>query len=331
MNAEAMEFARRELEQRRSRSKILQAQRVEEISVKIPQVMDVRKELSMTSVRLSKMILSHQTGLSDGLEQLKESNLRLQAREKELLRNGGYPDDYLELRHTCPRCQDTGFVEGKPCACFQELVRQYAMRELNAVSSMELCSFDTFRLEYYSDRKDPVSEVVPRENMAKILDFCKLYAKAFTLEARSLFFTGSTGLGKTHLSLAIAREVAEKGYNVAYGSASDFLRAIEDEHFGRVENRQTMDGLLEADLLIFDDLGAEFSTSFSAAAIYNLINTRSVRRKPTIISSNLTSKELGEKYSQRVVSRLYQFVYLRFVGKDIRQVKTAQKGRAEHG
>lgn len=322
MNAEAMAFARRELERRRSKAKILQAQRVEEISVKIPQVMDVRKELSMTSVRLSKMILSHQTGLSDGLEQLKESNLRLQAREKELLRNGGYPEDYLELHHTCPRCQDTGFVEGKPCECFQELIRQYAIRELNAVSSMEVCGFDTFSLSYYSDQRDPASGIIPRENMARILDFCKRYTETFTTKSGSLFFAGPTGLGKTHLSMAIARETAGKGYNVAYGSAYDFLRVIEDEHFGRVQNRQTMDALLDADLLIFDDLGAEFSTSFSASAIYNLINTRSVRRNPTIISSNLTAKELGEKYSQRVVSRLYQFTYLRFVGKDIRQKNT---------
>ena len=323
MNAAAMEAARRELERRRSRSKILQAQRVEEISGKIPQVIDVRKELSLTSVRLSKMILAHETGLAEGIEKLKESNLQLQAWEKELLRKGGYPEDYLELHHTCPDCQDTGFVEGKPCACFQNLARKYALEQLNAVSSMGLCSFDTFSLGYYSDRQDPASGVVPRENMARILDFCKRYAEIFTPKSKGLFFSGPTGLGKTHLSLAIAQEVIGKGYNVAYGSASDFLRAIEDEHFGRRQETGTLDSLLEVDLLVLDDLGVEFSSSFNLAEIYNLINTRGNRQKPTIISSNLSGKELEEKYSQRIVSRLFtQFTYLRFVGKDIRQLKS---------
>ncbi|HIS75910.1 MAG TPA: ATP-binding protein [Candidatus Merdivicinus excrementipullorum] len=319
-NASAAEAARKELENRRSKARVIQGQRVEEIARKVPQVIDVRKELSLTAVRLSKMILEHKTDIAQGIEELKRQNLALQQMEKELLRQNGYPEDYLELHYTCPYCQDTGFAGGEVCACFKQLEKQFRLRELNAGSNMELCDFSTFDLRYYPAEVDPALRTSPREQMGKVLDFCKHYAASFTTESRGLFFSGPTGLGKTHLSLAIAREVIGKGYGAAYGSAQNFLMAIEEERFGRERSRQTLDQLLEADLLVLDDLGTEFTSAFTLSTVYNLLNTR---KKPTIISSNLTVKELQEKYSQRVVSRLFsQFTYLRFVGKDIRQLRS---------
>ena len=217
-NTSAAEAARRELENRRSRARVIQGQRVEEISRKVPQVIDVRKELSLTAVRLSKMILEHKTDIAQGIEQLKRQNLALQQMEKELLRQNGYPEDYLELHYTCPYCQDTGFAGNEVCSCFKQLEKQFRLRELNAGSNMELCDFSTFDLRYYPAEMDPALRTSPREQMGKVLDFCKHYAAAFTTESRGLFFSGPTGLGKTHLSLAIAREVIGNGYGVAYGS-----------------------------------------------------------------------------------------------------------------
>lgn len=125
-NASAAEAARKELENRRSKARVIQGQRVEEIARKVPQVIDVRKELSLTAVRLSKMILEHKTDIAQGIEELKRQNLALQQMEKELLRQNGYPEDYLELHYTCPYCQDTGFAGGEVCACFKQLEKQFA-------------------------------------------------------------------------------------------------------------------------------------------------------------------------------------------------------------
>ena len=88
-NASAAEAARKELENRRSKARVIQGQRVEEIARKVPQVIDVRKELSLTAVRLSKMILEHKTDIAQGIEELKRQNLALQQMEKELLRQKG--------------------------------------------------------------------------------------------------------------------------------------------------------------------------------------------------------------------------------------------------
>ena len=81
--------------------------------------------------------------------------------------------------------------------------------------------------------------------------------------------------------------------------------------------------MLETDLLIIDDLGVEFSTQFTVSCVYNIINSRILSRKPTIISTNLTPRELEDKYTQRITSRIIGgFVSLRFIGRDIRQIKS---------
>lgn len=317
MNLTAREAARRELERRRSRAQIQQAERVEEIARKIPQVIDLRKELALTSVRLSKMILSHQENIAEGLEQLKNSNLAMQAMERDLLVKGGYPADYLELHHTCSRCKDTGFVDGKVCDCFRQLEKDFALKQLNESSSLQLCDFRTFELRYYEDQPDPsAGNISPRAHMAQVFDYCVQYAENFSGTGKGLFFCGPTGLGKTHLSLAIARRVIERGFDVVYGTAQGFLSAVEEEHFRRERSQQTLNQLLQADLLVLDDLGTEFSTPFSQSIVYEIFSTR---RKPMIVSSNLTIQELQEKYTQRIVSRLFaQCTYMRFLGKDIR-------------
>ena len=81
--------------------------------------------------------------------------------------------------------------------------------------------------------------------------------------------------------------------------------------------------VLECDLLVIDDLGAEFVTQFTNAALYNIINTRINLGLPTIISSNLTLQEIENEYSTRISSRIIgEYSILCFEGKDIRQLKS---------
>ncbi len=104
----------------------------------------------------------------------------------------------------------------------------------------------------------------------------------------------------------------------------NYLRIIEKEHFGRSENPETdtLQILIAADLLILDDLGSEFRTSFYESVIYNIINSRINLGLPTIISSNLSVSELQKNYNDRIISRLFSvYRILPFVGEDIRQIK----------
>ena len=160
--------------------------------------------------------------------------------------------------------------------------------------------------------------------MGEIAKFCEDYANDFSLRSPSLFMHGATGLGKTHLSLGIANVVTEKGMGVIYSSAPNLFGELEREHFSRQNpNERTFEKeLLETDLLIIDDLGVEFSTQFTVSCVYNIINSRILSGKPTIISTNLTPAELEDKYTQRITSRIIgSYVSLKFTGRDIRQLK----------
>ena len=159
--------------------------------------------------------------------------------------------------------------------------------------------------------------------MAEILALCRQYADNFDERSENLFMTGNTGLGKTHLSLAIAGEVIRKGYDVIYNSAQNLFNELQKEYFGKPETRGQYESLvLECDLLIIDDLGVEFSTQFTRAELYNILNTRLNAHLPTIISTNLDYKEIEEQYTMRVSSRLIgEFLRLKFIGGDVRQEK----------
>ena len=137
---------------------------------------------------------------------------------------------------------------------------------------------------------------------------------------------GSSGLGKTHLSLAIASAALEKGLGVVYSPIQNLIQKLEKEHFSYNSDTPILDDVLECDLLILDDLGTEFSTAYSQALIYNIINSRILTSKPTIISTNLDVEEIALKYNNRVASRLIgSYDIKKFCGSDVRQQKKIQE------
>ena len=178
-------------------------------------------------------------------------------------------------------------------------------------------------LDYYPESveyKDSKS-VNSREIMCGNLKYLMDYAQNFTKNSHGLFMVGKTGLGKTFLSSCIANELLKKGFSVAFDSIQNYLRDIEKEHFGKADG-DTLETLLNADLVILDDLGSEFSSSFNNSVIYNIINSRSNAGMPTIVSTNLSLDELKSRYDDRITSRLMGSLHpIRFIGEDIRQKK----------
>ena len=236
----------------------------------------------------------------------------------------GYPADYLSLTYECNACKDTGFAGNKKCACLLKLESEYMAKQLCDFCSPKDNRFDNFMLSYYSD--DSVgAKPSPRSVMKKIYEYCLHYAENFTEHSQSILLFGGTGLGKTHLSLAIAGEVVKKGVEVVYSSAQDFLRRIEDERFGR-SNGDTLGDLLNSQLVIIDDLGVEFASDFNTSVLYDVVNSRLNTGKPTIINTNLSASEIEKRYSARMVSRLFSgYVCLRCEGSDVRILKAREK------
>jgi DNA replication protein DnaC len=242
----------------------------------------------------------------------------------------GYPENYLDVIYKCPDCHDTGYAKGTFCHCLLALAGKIAAKELNQTAQIQLCQFETFSLDYYRGQKTEKGSDC-YQAMKKILHYCQHYAEHFNQNSPSILMFGKTGRGKTHLSLSIASVVIEHGYSVLYDSVINFLRRIEQEHFGKSdEDTNTMELLLTCDLLILDDLGTEFDSAFYQSTIYNLINTRMNRSLPTIISTNLDYNGISHRYEERITSRIFATYFnLCFVGSDVRILKAQEARKAD--
>lgn len=299
-----------------------------ELTEKYPEFQFIEAELAKTGMAIVRAFSLQQDDAEKALQNIRKKNETLLEERTNLLKALKLPEDYLDVHYTCSKCEDTGFYEerddernvsygSKYCECYMSLLKKYAAQELNRTTPLELSSFDDFDLDFYPAEKNGDS---PREAMSYVYNSCVKYAQSFDLDSVSLYFYGRTGLGKTHLSLAIANEAIKKGYNVIYGSVINFLNKMEKEKFGRADS-DTEKLLIDADLLILDDLGAEFSTAYTVSAIYNLLNSRICRGVPTIISSNLNLEEIKSRYPESVASRIIgTFSPVEFIGDDIRQI-----------
>ena len=293
-----------------------------EIYEKLPKARELEQQIASCGVEAARTVLRGGDVVAE-MTKLKDKNLGLQAELRLLLESNGYDKDEMEPHYSCQNCSDTGYYEyhGRTvmCACLKQQLIACACEELNRSAPLKRCTFDSFSTDAYSDTFDASLGVVPRRHMEKIFKFCKSYAQSFTPESGSILMKGATGLGKTHLSLAIANEVIRRGYGVIYVSAPALLTKLEKEHFSRTSESDTIDTLLSCDLLIIDDLGTEFKSQFASSQVYQLFNSRVLQGKPVIISTNLTMAELEREYSNRFVSRVNGAAQkLDFVGDDLR-------------
>lgn len=316
--------AEEKLAKRRQKALYDAEHRREKIYSKLPKVRDIEMQLASTGISAAKAVLNGSDTKTE-LIRLRDANLRLQGELKVLLVQNGYTLQDLEEQYICPKCSDKGYIDGKMCSCMKTLLRDIAYEQLNALSPLALSTFETFDINYYSDKPNADGNV-PRNRLEKFYKFCKNYAETFDGTNLSILMEGGTGLGKTHLSLAVAQRVIDRGFGVIYCSAPNILAALEKEHFSRDPVSDTQKHLEECDLLIIDDLGTEFATQFTRTCMYNLINTRLSRNKPVIVNTNLSLAEMKKAYSERFVSRMIgEHYYLEFIGDDVRIAKRLNK------
>lgn len=313
------------LTERRQKALRNAAYTTEQLFNQFPRLKEIDSELMSIGAAAGKFMLKKTD--PEYLSRLSEKSLALQNEQKEILQSAGIDPSVMEPRFTCDKCNDNGFIELENrtviCDCLNKLMADLTAEQLNADLPLCECTFDNFSLSYYSDKPDENGRV-PLNRMSKILNYCRDYADNFSLNSKNILMRGATGLGKTHLSLAIANEVIKKGMSVIYVTAPDILSRLEREHFSyQYHNEQdSFSSLLKCDLLIIDDLGTEFITQFSVSCMYNLLNSRLLASKPMIISTNLQLSELVTTYSQRFVSRLIGAAdRLDFLGDDIRMMK----------
>ena len=325
IDGRSLSKAREALNRRKTDSARELERRRQAVESRVPEVLETERKLRALMADVIGAALRCGEDTSAAIDRAEHRNLELQARRAELLVGAGFPIDYIDERYLCDDCRDTGYVEAEMCSCLRELYNREMKAELSNLLKLGEENFDTFDLSYYSTSAE--NGVSPRDTMTIILETCRRYANRFGSNSDNLLFQGGTGLGKTFLSACIARVVSDRGFSVVYDRAVSVLEAFETQRFSRDSEQgdaasAQIRRYLNCDLLIIDDLGTEPSSSFVGSALYTVINSRLTAGKKTIISTNLTSKELSRRYMSQIVSRLEgEYLNLRFAGNDIRAIK----------
>lgn len=303
--------AKAEIESRRISAINTAETRNRELALESETIREIDRELCGTGLLLFK------TACEGGdVESVRRRNTELNEKRRAELKKLGYPEDYTDPQYVCKICSDTGFVGTKMCSCLKQLLITKNIQSSGMGNLIDKQSFDNFSLEVYKDNPERLKRMQFNVKVAKN------FAQSFARHHDNLLLIGTTGTGKTHISTAIAKEVINQGFDVLYDSTQNIIDDFESDKFrsGYNHSEPLSEKYLECDLLIIDDLGAEFVTQFSVSALYNLINTRQNKGLSTIISTNLPAAELAGKYEGRIYSRIIgaDYTVLRFEGEDRR-------------
>ncbi len=310
----------RQYEEKQRQNRLETERRRDYIYEQFPKYRELEDKTASLSVEHGKKLLS---GDETALDRLRESLAALKDQKKQILLDAGLPADYLEPVFSCPDCRDTGYIDREKCHCLRQaeislLYEQSGLQEMLANNNFSLLSY-----EYHSGED--------LSHFEKAVENCKNFIKNFDSDYHNLFFYGTVGTGKSFLSSCVAKELMDQGHSVIYFGATglfDLLSSTSFDTKNREERQNTYADLYQCDLLIIDDLGTELTNQFTASQLFSLLNERNIGRKATIISTNLSLRELQDRYSDRIFSRITSnFEVCKLTGADIRMYQKRQQNR----
>lgn len=294
-----------------------------EVYAKIPRLPEIDAEVASVSVRKAFFLLGDPNGSDLDTDRAIQD---LAEERRALLLSNGYPEDYLEPRYDCPLCHDTGYVGDRKCSCFRQLEIDLLYSASNLKDALESDTFDNFSLKYYpTDSFNKANQKSFYWEAENALTVSRNFVRDFRQNHRkgtpeNLFFYGDVGVGKTHLSHAIAKGVLDLGCSVLYLTAYDLFDLMSRYKFHSEEDlKETYETVYDCDLLIIDDLGTEMLNNFVTSELFLIVNERILQKKSTIISTNLSIMKVREAFSERTFSRImgsYRLIHIS--GEDIR-------------
>ncbi len=309
--------------------KALAEERLSTVYALIPEIEEIDRAIATVGVRYSSKIINGGVPATELAAAMEAELSDLKNRRADVLAKHGMEADVFEVPYDCAICKDTGVVNGEKCACYKQKMKRFmadaASRISNIPVDFEDSSFKKADFSFYSQDTDPSIGVSPYDNARNIyrtcLDFCRNFGKTY----ENLYIYGPAGVGKTHLTSCIVAELLNGGHGVIYQTAYKLFSFLEDCHFKRssLENSELLkSAVYDCDLLIIDDFGTEFINSYTQAVLFDLLNTRLLEKRATIINSNLNMNDVRATYTDRISSRIMgEFTLLKFVGEDIRLIK----------
>lgn len=316
-------------ERTRLANKRLLQERREEIYRRIPRIEEIDSVTTSDYLRAARLRVLGDPGTEHGRTpaDIRTNNRQLAEEKRHLLIQAGYPADYLEPIYNCPQCQDTGYVDGKRCSCFIEHIIDSLYLQSNLKNRLEAENFQTFSCEYYSREPYTGKDFSPYENITKILNRSKDFIARFETQADkrgNILIYGETGMGKTFLTNCIAKELLDHGHSVLYLSANELFESVLAEFLmnRKTELEDLYNYIYNSELLIIDDLGTELTNNFVLSQLFEIINKREINGLSTLISTNLSMKQLRDRYSERIMSRIIaEYTVFNIYGDNIRYQK----------
>lgn len=299
--------------ERRSRAISAWKEHVVYIKTHEPDIDEYDAQIRQVGMRIYNAVKNGEK--DETIAKIKEDTVRKTEILRKMLRDRGYPENYLDVNYTCEKCSDTGYRGLEMCSCLKEELSRAALESSGLARLIDTQTFDTFDLGYYDGPN--------KERMEHNVAMLRSFAESFdAMQGENWLLLGPTGLGKTHLSTAVAAKVIASGHDVVYDSVTNIMDVYEEKRFGRERGSDADRRYAECELLIIDDLGTEMVTQFTVSCLYSLINARIIGRRSTLINTNLTARELREKYDDRITSRLLgEYRVLLFDGTDVRMQK----------
>ncbi len=270
-------------------------------------VVSISMDMAKKRLEGDESVMDELHALLDDLKDMKRS----------LLKGAGLGEDYLDPIYDCPDCHDTGYIGSERCHCLKDRIVTELYEQSNILDYIEKNNFDTLRYDFYEGES--------LDLFKRSVQACHELIDTYDTHPTNLLLYGTVGTGKSFLSGCIAKDMLDRGYSVIYFSAISFFDLLAKEAFGHNSKEDLynpLEYIYNCDVLIIDDLGTELSNSFTASRLFYFINERNLRRKSTVISTNLALDKLQETYSDRVFSRLLStYTVCKLTGPDIRMLK----------
>ena len=310
MNNTQYEKIMRRYDERQIRRNRLIEERKKEIYEKVPEYREIDNQIASLSIKAGLESLSGSASSANLAEEIEN----LTVKKGLLLTKAGYSINYLDPPYECDACKDTGFIGTTQCHCLKQAVLDISYEQSNIKNMLLEENFDTLSHEYHTG--EDLDRFIQAEKAARNL------CENFEREHGNLLLLGTVGTGKSFLSNCIANEIIKRGHSVIYFSAISLFEHISSYKFSK--DKYSMDNpvgdIYSCDLLVIDDLGSEITNNFVCSELFNIINERHLRNKSTVISTNLMPKEIDERYSSRIYSRINLYYDMKSLsGEDIRK------------